>query len=753
MAAERVTQGDFNFEVDTGLISELGERLVARPSIALAELIKNSYDADATRATVLLEEVTTPNGTIIVEDNGSGMTFEAIRDQWMRIATTDKIDNPISPKYGRARTGAKGIGRFAVGRLADKMYVHSVAQREDGSKEQIYVGFDWRKDFKPGHDLRKIPVHYERKTVPQETDTGVTLLLENLKDLWSEGEVSALRRDLLGLVNPFGYSEVLSSTEDDSMTIDPGFSIVLEMPEFPDHEGELSEYVMAGAWATLTGGIDENGNATYAIEIHDTGEKDTFKLNDFENEFRQLVGVSFIIHYFVYEGKRFRDVAFGVRDIMRYARRYAGVRIYLDNFRVFGYGEPGNDWLGLDELRAQRIRTPFDLAPSLDAKAQDYDVPPFLRVPGNNQLFGAVRLSQSRHSAGKHGIQINIARDRLVENQAFEQLRTFIRNGIFWLTIQYARVEHSEQRKEIEPPILEPIKPIAPRLAEALKPVEQAIRESLALTTAEKEELADRFTELRVETRRLDAVAKELERQRISEISMLRVLASLGTMVSFLNHQLRAIVDNLGQIITLFEIYAEKVDDSIRDNFLLNIDDLRRWQTFVQQQVNLLAFLLGKEARSEQQPYSVKMAVDDVVDALKGYQDEYGIEIRNKVPANLMSPPMFLAELHAIIINILTNALKAVRGCEKREIEVRAGVRDRSIYIQMLDTGKGLDIAREKAFLPFETTSLPDSILGEGTGLGLYVVRALVSNYNGSAQFIDAPADWRTCIEIELPKE
>jgi signal transduction histidine kinase len=216
---------------------------------------------------------------------------------------------------------------------------------------------------------------------------------------------------------------------------------------------------------------------------------------------------------------------------------------------------------------------------------------------------------------------------------------------------------------------------------------------------------------------------------------------------------LRAIVDNLGQIITLFEIYAERVDDSIRDNFLLNIDDLRRWQTFVQQQVNLLAFLLGKQARLEQQPHNVKMTVDDVVDALKGYQDDYGITVRNKVPANLMSPPMYLAELHAIIINVLTNALKAVRGCEQREIEVRAGTRDRSMYIQMLDTGKGLDIAREKAFLPFETTSSPDSILGEGTGLGLYVVRALVSNYNGAAQFIDAPADWRTCIEIELPKE
>lgn len=750
---ERVTRGNFNFEVDAGLISELGERLVARPSIALSELIKNSYDADATKVRVLLQNVSTPNGTIIVEDNGSGMTFEVIRDQWMRIATTDKINNPVSPKYGRARTGAKGVGRFAVGRLANKLFVHSVAQGEDGSKEQVYVGFYWHKDFEPGHDLRKIPIHYERKTVPDETNTGVTLLLEDLKDQWSEGEVSALRRDLLGLVNPFGYSEVLSLNDLNSTSIDPGFSVILEVPEFPDYEGELSEYVMAGAWATLTGEIKENGDATYAIEIHDTGETITFKPSDFMSEFRQLVGVSFIIHHFVYESKRFRNLDYGVRDAMRYARRNAGVRIYLDNFRAFGYGEPGNDWLGLDELRAQRVRRPNDLATSLYADARDYELSPFLRLPGNNQLFGAIRLSQSRHSVGKHGIQINIARDRLVENQAFEKLRTFIRNGIYWLTIQYARVEYSEERR-IEPePIQEPVRPIAPKLAKALQPVEKAIRESSILTTAEKEELADRFEELRTETKRIDAVAEELERQRISEISMLRVLASIGTMVSFLNHQLRAIIDNLGQIITLFEIYAEKVDGSIRDNFLQNIDDLRRWQSFVAQQVNLLIFLLGRDARLEQQPQNVRKAINDVANALQGYQDEYGIVVKNKVPTNLMSPPMYLAELYAIIINIFTNALKAVRGSQQREIEVRAKSTDREIYIQMLDSGKGLDIDPDKAFLPFETTSLPDSILGEGTGLGLYVVRALVSNYNGSAHFIDAPTGWRTCIEIKLPRK
>ncbi len=751
MSQEVATQGKLYFEVDTGLISELGERLVARPSIALAELIKNAYDADATQVTVLLQDVTTRDGTIIVEDNGAGMTFEAIRDKWMRIATTDKLENPISPMYGRSRTGAKGIGRFAVGRLANKLSVYSVAQREDGTKEGVNVWFDWRRDFPPGRNLQEVSVYFNRKSVQQEEKTGVTLLLEVLKDLWNEEEISAIRRDLLGLVNPFGYSPILTSDIDASQKLDPGFSVILEVPEFPEYEGELSEYVMSGAWSTLTGDIDENGIARYTIEIHHAGETKTYTLSGHEQDFRQLVGASFTVHHFVYESGKFEDIDFGVREAIRYARKHAGVRIYLDGFRVFGYGEPGNDWLGLDELRAQRVRMPLDAAQDIRLEAQNYSVSPFLRLPGNNQLFGAVKLSQSHHSEGKHGIEINIARDRLVENEAFDQLRTFVRNGIYWLTLQYARVEYAERRKIVEIEQQKKIEPLTPKLDRVLQPVERVLRQSNKLTTSEKEEIEDRFTELREQTKQIDLAAQRLEDQRINEISMLRVLASVGTLVSFLNHQLRAIVDNLGQIVTLFELYTDKVDESIRNNFLINVGDLRRWRSFVVQQVDLLSFLLGKQSRAEQQIYNIHKIVDDVAKSLEGYQSDYGIQFNNLIPINLMSPPMFLAELHAIVINVFTNALKAVRGRDDRRIEARGGTRGNRIYIQLLDTGRGLDIPPDKAFLPFETTSLPDNILGEGTGLGLYIVQALAGNYNGAAQFIDAPAPWRTCIEIEFP--
>lgn len=75
-----------SFDVDAALLGELGERLVAHRPVALAELIKNAYDADATKVTVRFKDVTKPTGEIIVIDNGSGMTLDSMKNGWMRIS-------------------------------------------------------------------------------------------------------------------------------------------------------------------------------------------------------------------------------------------------------------------------------------------------------------------------------------------------------------------------------------------------------------------------------------------------------------------------------------------------------------------------------------------------------------------------------------------------------------------------------------------------------------------------------------------
>ena len=115
---------------------------------------------------------------------------------------------------------------------------------------------------------------------------------------------------------------------------------------------------------------------------------------------------------------------------------------------------------------------------------------------------------------------------------------------------------------------------------------------------------------------------------------------------------------------------------------------------------------------------------------------------------------MFEAELVSILLNVFTNALKAVRTQRTRRILATAYVADGSVHTVLCDTGVGLDPSqREEVFKPFVTTSAPDPILGVGTGLGLKIVRDLVQAYDGQVQFVDASPPWKTCIEVVLPGE
>src|SRR6266576_2690694 len=156
MSADQPKPTKEHFEVDSALLSEIGEKLVTTPHVALAELVKNAYDADATEVRVTIAADQQGMRTVEVRDNGHGMTMEAVRRYWMRIGTTNKIEDDVSPKFGRRRTGAKGIGRFACRRLGRVLEIETCAllpkeQRSDtGEKfERTKMVFPWD-EFRPG---------------------------------------------------------------------------------------------------------------------------------------------------------------------------------------------------------------------------------------------------------------------------------------------------------------------------------------------------------------------------------------------------------------------------------------------------------------------------------------------------------------------------------------------------------------------------------------------------------------------------
>ncbi len=710
------------FDVDAALVVELGERLVARRSVALAELIKNAYDADANEVIVSFANVTTPNGEIVVMDNGSGMTMDDMRKGWMRIATNDAALNSRSRKFGRPRTGAKGVGRFACGRLASRLSLESVS-RVAGGSQRVRVDFDWH-DFRAGRDLSDVVSKVTHEMVSEDLPTGTTLHLDHLADIWTGKDIADLQAELSDLMNLESHQGYIRRSADAQP--DPGFDVQILIPEFPKFEGAIEEPFLEAAWGLLTGRVTEQGTPQYELDIRD-GDK-SLRHEPANTWFTGLAGATLTVRMMVYQGSRFRGSGYSLPEARRLGRSRGGVKVYLDGFQVFSYGSSGDDWLDLDRDRARRQA---DVPLGLEEQARDLERP-MLSLPGNMQLFGAVSISRDENP----DLSVSISRERLVHNESFDQLKQFVRNGIDWMTVCYAR-DRVQTGPKRQPDTARPH-----TSTQALRSAQDLVDRQVAIPEDVKREIDTSLTEV------LTLLAQETE-ARLSEVSMLRVLASAGTTVLLFDHMLRAMAANLDGIFNRLESSRSYLPAHHMGAFQETLDDLGSWSKMITGQGELVGLLVEPDARTRQRSLAVRPLVENLLRGFTGYLNRYGISCENAVPRAVRTPPLHEAEVYAVLLNLLTNSFKAVREEAIRQIRIEADATPGRFALRVHDTGVGVpDESRQAIFEPFVTTSQPDPVLGVGTGLGLKIVRDLARAWGGDANVVNATSPWRTTIEL-----
>jgi signal transduction histidine kinase len=839
--------GDTFFEIDSRILFELGEKLVTNRAVALAELVKNSYDADATNVTVSLINITKPGGTIVIADNGSGMTLQKFQKTWMRIATIEKEENPISKIYSRKKAGVKGIGRFSCRRLSKKLQIKSIALNESGEKEQLDVIFDWP-DFVPGSDVNKIPVSFSSKTlVDNKSLIGTELTLQHTLESWSDTDIRKLRNELWDLISPITINlgnEFIERPND----YDPGFIVDFICPEFPTKEESLDKSFFNNAWAKLKGFIGLDGIAKYDIEIINkiiTDDNKSFKKPD---KFDTLKNVAFEIYIFSYRSDFFRGSEWGLTKATKVSRERAGVKLYADNFRVFGYGSSGDDWLNLDRDRAKasdaiKSKEVHHLIVSKDARSG-------LRLFTNHALFGHVVYRREDNPT----LEITINRDRLLNSDSFDELIKFVRLGIDYATVVYSNeifVEIKKQeeiQKEIEERKIreeqEKIRKIeeAQRKAEEdrklaekerRKAEEEAIKAKFEREKAEYErnkaeearrqiekerqefeekqsKKSDGFKEfaaikekenkllleekraLEIERerrqneeearKRADAERKseiillekeiELKEKTVVELKkafneekrqqqlkynrellLLRTLASTGTLVLVIEHEIQGLIENMQEIIDDYETFLEKIPLEDQKEYKIAIDSFKQKKEMITQLGSLLGLTVGKESRFDKDEWAVYPIVESVFRPFEFYMNDLKIDYQISIPKDFRSPAMYRSELISIFHNLMTNSFKALKEVSgDRRIEVTGYKEGNRIFISFLDSGIGIETSkREKIFEPFKSESQPDIRFGAGVGLGLKLVRDFINSYKGEIKVIDSPKNWSTCIEFYLP--
>lgn len=199
------------FDINPHVIRQLGAELVSDQVTALMELIKNSYDADASY--VKIEINTTDqcnisglynkrhNGYILVEDNGFGMDQETILKSWLIISYSNKrAINGIKPKtpLGRTPLGDKGLGRLSTQRLANccEIYTKKI------NSSPFHVGFKWS-DFDIVERLGEVEVNFQPTEFKGESGTKMYLLDLIDTDCWKGEGLERLKGALCQIIAPY----------------------------------------------------------------------------------------------------------------------------------------------------------------------------------------------------------------------------------------------------------------------------------------------------------------------------------------------------------------------------------------------------------------------------------------------------------------------------------------------------------------------------------------------------------------------
>lgn len=768
------------FEVDASLLRELGERLIGRPAIALGELVKNSYDADARNCSV-----TFGADTIEVSDDGTGISESDFLSHWMRIGTTHKVDKGQSREFRRPYTGSKGVGRLAVQFLADEMTIESTTP--DNEDTLLYVMMDWRKAVR-GQNLNTVEVLWEprqeRATYANKSACGTRIVLKNLKSKWDRDSINTLGRDVWMLRSPFTLFSRKTSDND------AGFEISLDAPGIAGaHEAfdDVMRTLFANWKARIRGTIEDGRSGRKARIVVDFKKgfpedskedfqfKDTVDLPirvapkkkdkngdaaegakddgdnaapndegaDAPDSARSLIDTcKFQILIFKPEGRQPDQIPVG--EIREYLAEYGNVSVYDAGFRLPYYGSgrdpAGQDWLGIAIDQGRRLNI-SELLPAHLKSTNKY----MQDLPAPGRIFGAVDIdtnhersvAESLDSRPGEWLQIQPGRDRLLDNEAFNQLRNLVR-----LSMDFYAHRHRF---------------LALKVAERERPTEPTERKyDRAIETLEKNKddippivFKDVRKELADARRASIAEGKVQDRRG----SLLAPLAAAGMAALALNHELARESTFLSRMSSDLRRLARKHSlpelKAIADEF----DEARTRLDSLQE---LFAPLLSDEDKEASDRLKIRALVQQTARSMQILMPSVDMSNFSKIPAELRFPMGSLAEWNAILQNVLANAWNAMLDAPQTRILFRGG-RDANgrEWLRVSDTGQGLGVPLKDAatlFEPFERrlTISPDrrSIAIGGQGLGLAIVRMIAVRRSAKVAFVEPEPGYSTTFEI-----
>ena len=349
---------ELQFRVSSGLKNIIGKDLITDDFIAIFELVKNSFDAHATKVEIEFENILNQQGKIKVTDNGKGMNYDDLLNKWLFVAYSAKKDgtedvdyrNKIQTKIYYA--GAKGIGRFSCDKLGSYLILTSTKDESNSQTEQIKV--DWSRFEQNAKDeFINVNVNYQKlDTNPSKFKTGTMLEISGLRNdsVWDADKLTRLKNSLAKLINPFGGNNKrqfeikiiandfleydLSQTEENRKINGLVENHLLEILKEKTIK-IYSEISLDGK--TITTELSNNGIWLYRIQEEN-------------KDFNLLHDIIVELYHLNRTAKNNFTRQMGIK-----AGDYGSVFLYKNGIRIYPFGEPGEDSFELDKRQQLRL--------------------------------------------------------------------------------------------------------------------------------------------------------------------------------------------------------------------------------------------------------------------------------------------------------------------------------------------------------------------------------------------------------------
>jgi hypothetical protein len=692
------------------LLKLIGEELISDEATAIVELVKNAYDADASTVKITFEGTVTASiglspfsygiTRIIIDDDGEGMSLETVLGPWLEPGTRNK-DRKSHSDRGRILQGAKGIGRFAVSKLAEQLTLETT-DRATGRRTDVII--DWGK-LSDDDYLSDVEVLFDEQAPKSNAESeadqsppgpwklgGTTLTLERIKKRWTRRDFDDLEIRLERLLSPFHtvenfdihlvypestFDNPLSSAMDNLIapyevkglvTADGVFTGLVRCE---DQNGILQEFPIDGL-KLLTQPADGDQQAL-ELEYPTCGPFE-IQLRAFNRDRQELEKV-------VTKGVSGTSNYKEVRDLLD---QRCGMAVYRDSVRVYPYGQPGDDWLQLDKRRF--MKPTMNLA--------------------NNQILGAILIGRETNPH----LQDRSSREGLISTQEFDDLR---RKAVAILAMLETR-RYELRKKGGAVKVTPRAQPVFSALT--LKPTIERLK-----TEAKASEAVIKIVE------EADAGLKEGV-ERVQDLySTLLATAGLGHLVDLVIHE---IGNPLGKAVLKTEAIRKTIEKDVPEppkaKMQGQVDDLKLWHS----QIHALRQRLEPNTaakRGKATTFDVGDEIKATVELFSAVIAKADIDVDLKLPADPLIVKMNRSALSQVLANLCDNAtywMTRPDSPPQKKLEISARPIPAGFEVTVSDSGPGVpEDVEELIFDPYFSTK-PD-----GMGLGLHIARLVTEAY------------------------